>query len=104
MFGSFLCMHIAHNSTKLFAYITTMSWSESQTLSMMMIMMLKTNLIMIIILSIMILIILVIILSIMIIILDDDHDAEDDVHDDHGYPAYSHHDKNPPWWEFVSNE
>ena len=26
---------------------------------------------------------------------DDDADA---------LPAHSHHDKNPPWWEFVSNE
>ena len=21
-----------------------------------------------------------------------------------GPPAHSHHDKNPPWWEFVSND
>ena len=24
--------------------------------------------------------------------------------DDDGYPAYSHHDKIPPWWENVSND
>ena len=29
------------------------------------------------------------------------HDDDDD---NGGYPANSHHDKNPPWWEFVSNE
>ena len=23
---------------------------------------------------------------------------------DDGYPAYSHHDKIPPWWEYVSND
>ena len=22
----------------------------------------------------------------------------------HGYPAYSHHDKIPPWWGSVSND
>ena len=22
----------------------------------------------------------------------------------YGYPAYSHHDKIPPWWEYVSND
>ena len=33
---------------------------------------------------------------------DDDDDDIDDDDDDDGYPAYSHHDKNPPWWEFVS--
>ena len=25
-------------------------------------------------------------------------------HDGYGYPAYSHHDKIPPWWEIVSND
>ena len=37
---------------------------------------------------------------------DDDYDDDDDCDDvdDGGYPANSHHDKNPPWWEFVSNE
>ena len=25
-------------------------------------------------------------------------------HHHHGYPAYSHHDKIPPWWEYVSND
>ena len=37
---------------------------------------------------------------------DDDHNDDDnhDDGDDVGYPANSHHDKNPPWWEFVSNE
>ena len=24
--------------------------------------------------------------------------------DRHGLPAYSHHDKIPPWWEYVSND
>ena len=41
----------------------------------------------------------------------DDHvdhggDGGDD-HDDHvddGWPAYSHHDKIPPWWGNVSND
>ena len=33
---------------------------------------------------------------------DDDDDADDD--DDDGYPAHSHHDKIPPWWENVSND
>ena len=31
---------------------------------------------------------------------DDDGDDDDD--DDDGLPAYSHHDKIPPWWECVS--
>ena len=31
----------------------------------------------------------------------DDNDTHDD---DHGLPAYSHHDKIPPWWEYVSND
>ena len=34
---------------------------------------------------------------------DDDHEGDDD-NDNDGLPAHSHHDKNPPWWEFVSNE
>ena len=33
-----------------------------------------------------------------------DDDDDDDGDDDDGLPANSHHDKNPPWWEFVSNE
>ena len=33
----------------------------------------------------------------------DGHDNNDD-DDEDGLPAHSHHDKNPPWWEFVSNE
>ena len=33
---------------------------------------------------------------------DDDNDVDDD--DDDGYPAYSHHDKFPPWWEFVRHD
>ena len=28
-----------------------------------------------------------------------DHGDSDD---EDGYPAYSHHDKIPPWWEYVS--
>ena len=37
---------------------------------------------------------------------DDDggDDDSDDGGDDDGYPAYSHHDKIPPWWEYVSND
>ena len=31
-------------------------------------------------------------------------DDDDDDDDDDGYPAYSHHDKIPPWWENVSND
>ena len=31
-------------------------------------------------------------------------DVDDDDDDDEGLPAHSHHDKTPPWWEFVSNE
>ena len=27
-----------------------------------------------------------------------------EVQGDHGLPAYSHHDKIPPWWECVSND
>ena len=38
----------------------------------------------------------------------DDYDNYDgdvgDDGDDGGYPAYSHHDKIPPWWEHVSND
>ena len=33
----------------------------------------------------------------------DDGDGDGDGDDD-GYPAYSHHDKFPPWWENVSND
>ena len=29
------------------------------------------------------------------------HDAVDN--DNDGYPAHSHHDKIPPWWEYVIN-
>ena len=29
---------------------------------------------------------------------------DDDDDDDDGLPAYSHHDKIPPWWEYVSND
>ena len=35
---------------------------------------------------------------------DDDDDDDDDGDDDDGYPAYSHHDKIPPWWENVRND
>ena len=31
-----------------------------------------------------------------------DDDDDDDNHD--GLPAYPHHDKIPPWWEYVSND
>ena len=24
--------------------------------------------------------------------------------DDDGYPAHSHHDKFPPWWDFVRDD
>ena len=38
---------------------------------------------------------------------DDDDNDDDDDHDniDHhdGLPAYSHHDKIPPWWEYIIN-
>ena len=33
----------------------------------------------------------------------DNGDSGDD-DDDGGYPAYSHHDKIPPWWGIVSND
>ena len=33
-----------------------------------------------------------------------DDDEDDDDGDDDGLPAYSHHDKIPPWWEYVSND
>ena len=33
---------------------------------------------------------------------DDDDNGDDD--EDGGYPAYSHHDKIPPWWGSVSND
>ena len=31
-------------------------------------------------------------------------DADDDKVDDNGLPAYSHHEKMPPWWGNVSND
>ena len=34
---------------------------------------------------------------------DDDGDENGD-DDDDGLPAYSHHDKIPPWWGNVSND
>ena len=33
---------------------------------------------------------------------DDDNDVDDD--DDDGYPAYSYHNKIPPWWKYVRND
>ena len=30
--------------------------------------------------------------------------GSDEVGDDDGYPAYSHHDKFPPWWVFVRDD
>ena len=33
---------------------------------------------------------------------DGDDDGDDD--DDDGYPAHSHHDKFPPWWDFVRDD
>ena len=33
---------------------------------------------------------------------NDDDDGDDD--DDDGLPAYSHHDKIPPWWGNVNND
>ena len=36
---------------------------------------------------------------------DDNGDNDNDNnHDDHGLPAYSHHDKFPPWWVFVRDD
>ena len=35
---------------------------------------------------------------------DDDDDNDHENYDDDGLPAYSHHDKIPPWWEYVSND
>ena len=37
---------------------------------------------------------------------DEDHNGDDDDDNDEndGYPAYSHHDKIPPWWRNVSND
>ena len=29
---------------------------------------------------------------------------DDDDDDDDGYPAHSHHDKFPPWWDFVRDD
>ena len=31
-------------------------------------------------------------------------DADDDDDDDDGSPAHSHHDKFPPWWDFVRDD
>ena len=33
-----------------------------------------------------------------------DDDGHDDGDDEGGLPAYSHNDKIPPWWEYVSND
>ena len=45
---------------------------------------------------------------IILIIVDDDEDddvMDDDVdNDDVGFPANSHHDKIPPWWEYAINK
>ena len=35
---------------------------------------------------------------------DGESEDDDDDGDDDGYPAYSHHDKIPPWWGNVSND
>ena len=35
---------------------------------------------------------------------DADDDNEDDDDDEVGYPAHSHHDKFPPWWDFVRDD
>ena len=35
---------------------------------------------------------------------DDDDDGNNRDGDDDGLPAYSHHDKIPPWWGNVSND
>ena len=34
---------------------------------------------------------------------DTDEDDEADEDDEDGFPANSHHDKIPPWWEYVIN-
>ena len=34
----------------------------------------------------------------------DDYDGDDYDDDDHGLPAYSHHDRFPPWWVFVRDD
>ena len=50
-----------------------------------------------------------------LIVNDDDGDDDDDDDgdgdnvgenddDDGGYPAYSHHDRFPPWWVFVRDD
>ena len=36
--------------------------------------------------------------------LENDNHDDDDGDDDVGYPAYSHHDKIPPWWGNVNND
>ena len=33
-----------------------------------------------------------------------DDDGHDDGDDEGGLPAYSHNDKIPPWWEYVSKD
>ena len=40
--------------------------------------------------------------SLLFVSLSTDHD-DHYFHHGHGYPAYSHHDKIPPWWGNVSN-
>ena len=35
---------------------------------------------------------------------DDIYDDSDDNNDDDGYPAHSHHDKFPLWWDFVRDD
>ena len=35
---------------------------------------------------------------------DDDDGGDDNDDDDMGYPAYSHHDKIPPWWGNVNDD
>ena len=40
----------------------------------------------------------------MMILIYGDGDDYDDYDDYDGLPAYSHHDKIPPWWEYVSND
>ena len=38
------------------------------------------------------------------VIPEENDDDDDDDDDDDGLPAYSHHDKMPPWWGNVSND
>ena len=35
---------------------------------------------------------------------DMDKGSEEENHDEEGYPAHSHHDKFPPWWDFVRDD